>query len=258
MSRRDRFKLSKRLSCIEKMLEAPAACRVPYRLCDVGCDHVHVPIFLAERGIITSALCMDVIPGPLMKARDNLERYGQQDKITLRLSDGLDEYSENEADVLLISGLGGRLISTILEREPEKTLSFREMLLQPQSDAYLVRKTASELGFSIVDEAMVSEDGKFYPVIRFAGSEFPITAPGMTGVSAGDTVYTDAELRYGPVLIGKKDPVLKRYLENGLRKLETVLAGWPENSDPDKKKEMEEEALTIRQTLALFGEGRPL
>ena len=256
MSRRDRIRLSRRLGRIEKMLEKPAACEIPYILCDVGCDHAHIPIILSERGIVKSALCMDVIPGPLIKAEENLDRYGQREKITLRLSDGLCAYREGEADVLLISGLGGRLISDILNREPEKTRSFSEIVIQPQSDVFLVRQSAEELGFTIDDEAMVYEDGKYYPVIRFVRAADPAVQEDSRPAS-GKSALPEADLLYGPVLIRRKDPVLRSYLENGLGKLERVLAGWPEGSDPDRKKEMEEEALIIRQTLSLFTEGRP-
>ena len=66
---------------------------------------------------------------------------------------------------------------------------------------------------------------------------------------------TEEELLYGPVLLARRDPVLKKYLENGREKLAAVLSGWPEGSDPEKKKEMEADAERIRKTLSLFTEG---
>ena len=66
-----------------------------YRLCDVGCDHAHIPIALLGAGIIPGALGMDVIPGPLEKARENLDLYGE-DRVQLRMSDGLDAYRRDD------------------------------------------------------------------------------------------------------------------------------------------------------------------
>ena len=136
-----------------------------YRLCDVGCDHAHIPIALLGAGIIPGALGMDVIPGPLEKARENLDLYGE-DRVQLRMSDGLDAYRPGEADSLMITGMGGKIIRDILLREPDKTLDFQEMILQPQSDQWLVRKALRRLGAGIDREVLILEDGKYYPVIH--------------------------------------------------------------------------------------------
>ena len=62
-------------------------------LCDVGCDHAHVPIRLLQSGCYRRAIGMDVIAGPLGKAAGNLSLYGMEDLVELRLSNGLDAFS---------------------------------------------------------------------------------------------------------------------------------------------------------------------
>ena len=60
------------------------------RLADIGCDHGFVPIYLIQKGIIPSAIAMDVVEGPLSRAREHIRSAGLDDVITTRLSDGLE------------------------------------------------------------------------------------------------------------------------------------------------------------------------
>ena len=123
-------KLSKRLTAIAEMVNTAALGeqkdKTEYCLCDVGTDHAHIPIRLLLDGVIDRAIAMDVIEGPLEKARGNIELYGVTDKVTLRISDGLDAYRIGEAQGLVIAGMGGRIMSRILLREPDKTRDFDE------------------------------------------------------------------------------------------------------------------------------------
>ena len=48
------------------------------RLADVGTDHGYVPIWLLTQGRISSAIAMDVNKGPLLRARENRDKYGLQ------------------------------------------------------------------------------------------------------------------------------------------------------------------------------------
>ena len=142
-------------------------------LCDVGCDHAHVPIRLLQSGCYRRAIGMDVIAGPLGKAAGNLSLYGMEDLVELRLSNGLDAFSAGEADTLVITGMGGTLMEDILLRQPEKTASFSALVLGPQSDPEKVRAALRRLGFIIKKEKLVFEDGKYYPVIRAESGENP-------------------------------------------------------------------------------------
>ena len=108
---------SKRLTAIAEMVNAAGPGerknKTGYCLCDVGTDHAHIPIRLLMDGVIDRAIAMDVIEGPLEKARGNIELYGVCDKVILRISDGLDSYRPGEAQGLVIAGMGGRIMSRI-------------------------------------------------------------------------------------------------------------------------------------------------
>ncbi|MBO5564233.1 MAG: SAM-dependent methyltransferase [Lachnospiraceae bacterium] len=235
--------LSKRLTCLYDFCVL-AGEEAPYILCDVGCDHAHVPIRLLGSGVITRAICMDVIPGPLQKAKENLTLYGCEDGADLILSDGLQQYPGG-ADVLLISGMGGILMAQILLAEPEKVLSFRKIILQPQSEFTALRKALEQLSIRIEDEAMVEEEGKFYPVLY--ASPFKENESGAAALS-------DIELEYGPVLLKKKDVVLKRYLENGLLKIRRILQGFPADGKDEERASLLHTKEQIEQALFLVSE----
>ncbi len=197
------------------------------RVCDVGCDHGFVPIYLVQQGISPSVLAMDLREGPLGAAREHVAAYGLGGQIETRLSDGLHNYNIGEADSLICAGMGGGLMRRILEAEREKTDSFREMILQPQSEIEKFRRFLRENGYGILDEEMLKEDGKFYQVIKAAG-QMQSGSVGCGGIRAADGVAGEElcklEDRYGPVLLRKKTPVFLSFLEREAAVYEEILA----------------------------------
>ena len=205
-------------------------------VCDVGCDHAHIPIRLLQTGAFARAIGMDVLDGPLGKAAGNLDLYGMADRVDLRLSDGLDAYEAGEADTVVITGMGGTLMREILLREPEKTRSIPALVLGPQSDPDKVRDALRGLGFVIEDERLIFEDGKYYPVLRaVSGGESAACRPKDPG-GAGedpasgdlfpaeipDQIRREAEDLFGPVLLSRRDPLLKEFLTRRIAVLERI------------------------------------
>lgn len=152
--------LSGRLQAVSAMVT------VGNRVCDVGCDHGFVPIYLIEQGISPYVLAMDVRSGPLNAAKEHIADRGLESAIETRMSDGLHKYNIDEADTLICAGMGGRLMMRILSDDPAKTESFRELILQPQSEIERFRRWLRMQGYCITDENMIEEDGKFYPMMR--------------------------------------------------------------------------------------------
>lgn len=171
------------------------------RVCDVGCDHGFVPIYLIQQKISPKVLAMDLRKGPLRAAREHVAAYGLEEKIEIRLSDGLHNYKSGEADTLVCAGMGGGLMMRILSEDREKTASFQELILQPQSEIEKFRRFLRESGLRILDENILEEEGKFYQVIRAVGADAPLEE------------LCKLEDRYGPVLLRKKTPVFFAYLE---------------------------------------------
>ncbi|MBQ7007325.1 MAG: SAM-dependent methyltransferase, partial [Oscillospiraceae bacterium] len=128
------MKLSPRLKAAADMV------RCGKKIADIGTDHAHLPIFLVENGICVSAVASDVRPGPIANAKANVEAAGLADKIQLRLASGLDKVSPDEADDIVIAGMGGILMVQLLEVAEWLKDESKHLVLQPQSHAEILRE----------------------------------------------------------------------------------------------------------------------
>ena len=106
----EKIKLSSRLLRCAEMVSKNA------KIADIGTDHAYIPIYLTLNNTVTHAIASDVKSGPLQNAVKNIEKYGLQNNIEARISDGTNEINENEADEIIIAGMGGNVISNILEK----------------------------------------------------------------------------------------------------------------------------------------------
>ena len=123
------------------------------RIADVGTDHGYVPVYLAQTGRIRSAIAMDVGKGPLERAREHIEEYetrspGTGCPIEARLSDGLKELTPEDADTVIIAGMGGELMIRILDQGRHVWDSVKHWILSPQSEQYKVRAYLEMHGYS--------------------------------------------------------------------------------------------------------------
>ena len=83
---------------------------------DIGTDHAYLPVYLVENGIVNRAIAADLRVGPLDNAKETVVSHNLTDKIEMRLSDGLDNFKENEAQEIAVAGMGGLLIASCVER----------------------------------------------------------------------------------------------------------------------------------------------
>ena len=190
---------------------------------DIGTDHALVPVELVRRGIVKKAIAMDVRPGPLSRAKEQISRAGLSDQIEPRLSDGLAALKPQEAETVIIAGMGGELIIRILTVGRHMWDSVAQWVLSPHSEVFKVRGWLLENGFSIEKEDMVCEDGKYYVLMDVKRAEAETGAETEagegTGAEAGlktESPARDAEfvrLLYGDSLIRERNPVLTQYLK---------------------------------------------
>ena len=149
-------------------LEACAAFVRPHvRLCDVGTDHGYLPVALVLRGKIEAALACDVRENPLRTAQAHIAQYGVSAQVHTRLSDGLASVSPQEADDVVIAGMGGDLIVRIVTetdwlRDPAKRL-----ILQPMTKAFTVRHALADLGFALRREQAVLDSHRPYTAMLY-------------------------------------------------------------------------------------------
>jgi len=153
------FTLGGRLQLCASMVRDQTA------LADVGTDHAYLPIWLAKQGRISKAVASDIRPGPLQTARGNIIRYRVQDIVTTRLSDGLKAILPNEAEDIVMAGMGGELIKQILSAAPWVKEGQRRLILQPMTSIPPLRCFLAEQGFAILREQAVMEENHVYTVM---------------------------------------------------------------------------------------------
>lgn len=132
-------------------------------LADIGTDHARVPIYLIKNGTVPRAIASDVREGPLKKALENIEFFGLSDKIELRLGNGMQTLGNNDAECIVIAGMGGELMATLLSDYIPS--GAQRLVLQPMIDPHLVRAALCRVGYRIIAEDIIAENGKMYNVI---------------------------------------------------------------------------------------------
>jgi tRNA (adenine22-N1)-methyltransferase len=218
------------------------------RVADVGCDHGYVSIYLLQKGIADAAIAMDVRSGPLSMAEGHIREYGLSDRIETRLSDGLGELKEGEADGLVIAGMGGKLMMSILDAKDLRTLGIKVAVLQPQSDIPLFREYLRNKGYCTLDERIVFEDGKYYFPMR-------VVIPSESGEGAGGATSSFSQRicdRFGLCNIQRKDELLKDYLEHGREVAQSVLSSLDEEQHRERYREVRDELDDIEEVLEYF------
>ena len=227
------------------------------RVADIGCDHGFVSIYLLESKRASHVIAMDVNKGPLMGAKEHILEAGFENQIEVRLSDGADALKNGEADTFVIAGMGGDLMTKILKKAFAHLDGIDELILQPQAEIFKVREYLWELGFAIVAEKMVYEEGKYYQIIHAKKD-----GVGDTSVDEwisqmksllGDTYATKEQLidvvnQFGPLLLLNKDEVLKQFVTYRIKKQEEIakkIQANAKNKNDERVKEVERESTKL-------------
>ncbi len=163
--------LSKRLMALAAFVKSGS------KVCDVGTDHGYLPAFLYLSGNMKSVTATDIRENPLASARANLDRFGA-DGVRLVLCDGLSSVTREDADTVIVAGMGGEVISGIIDRADFLRDNTVELILQPTTAANQLRRYLAKNGFAVEKETAVSENGKVYSIMlaRFTGNPYALTA----------------------------------------------------------------------------------
>lgn len=205
--------LSCRMQAILNMLQAETqengmlSC-----VADIGCDHAFVSMACIREAIAEHVIAMDVRKGPLSIAQSHIVEYGFEKSVETRLSNGFQALQVGEADWAVLAGMGGELMRTILEAGICHLQNGIGLVLQPQSEPEAVRMYLHKQNYTIIDECFLQEEGKFYTVIKaIKGEEL---CPEMT----------EAQLRYGPIVLRKKEALFAEYLKQEKAKWDDLYA----------------------------------
>ncbi|MGN0520254.1 MAG: class I SAM-dependent methyltransferase [Candidatus Fimenecus sp.] len=140
-------------------------------MADIGTDHAYLPAWCLLNGKAQFAIAADINPKPLANARQTLGTYGLEERIDLRLSDGLQSISADEVQEIVVAGMGGNQIADMIEKTSWLQDETKHLVLQPMTHFEDVRKSLLKNGFQIETERTTAEGQRLYLVIsaRFCG-----------------------------------------------------------------------------------------
>lgn len=206
---RKQLALQPRLHLLARLV--PEGCR----LTDVGTDHGYLPVALLQQGRIAAAIASDIGAEPLEHARRTAMQYGV-DGMDFRLCAGLSGVAPEETDVIVIAGMGGETIISILQDAPWTADGGHRLLLQPMTKAAALRHWLADNGYTFTDEHLVEDKGRIYPILCVKGGVF--------------RPLTEAEALCGVLLAD--DPLYAAYLTEHIIKLRRSAEGLRRSSDP--------------------------
>jgi tRNA (adenine22-N1)-methyltransferase len=226
------------------------------RLADIGSDHALLPTHLAAIGKIAMAVAGELNAGPCEAAKRQVMKCGVGSKVAVRRGDGLAVIEPGEVDVVVIAGMGGALITDILDAGKAKLTGVVRLILQPNVAEDQVRRWLKTNGWRLAGETILEEDGHFYEVLAADRADDPGEADELyngfvlsCGLAAGEELL----LKMGPLLLRRPtDPFVRKW-EGEAKKLDAICRQIERSgSDPaqERLKALRREAEQIREVLA--------
>ena len=226
------MKLPKRLQAIAQMVEKNSI------VADIGTDHGYIPKYLVDNEISKMVIATDISEGSLSKTTSYVEEENLSDVILPRLGSGLVPIKPFEVDTVIIAGMGGVLISEILEADRKKASTFIRFILQPMVGSSELRKYLVTSGFRILDEDLVKEDGRYYEII----------------LAENGLQRFEKEMDYeiSPILINNQHPIWKEFVEWKIATLESIsrdLEAQTSDKSVSRNKELKEVIIQYSEVL---------
>ena len=196
------------------------------KVCDVGSDHAYLPVYLIQNDQIACAIAGEVVEGPYLSAKQTVSDYRMENRIEVRLGDGLQILSkEDDITAVTICGMGGELISRILEAGYNGGhLNGRErLILQPNVAEHFVREWLMNHSYHIVEETVVEDNHRLYEII--------VAEPVDKRVE-----YTELELKYGPILLKESSELSVAKWNRMNRKNKEILEQLQQSKTPQHEK----------------------
>ena len=149
-----------------RLAAAAALCRPGLPVADIGCDHGKLCAALARSGLYPKVIGGDLRPGPLAKARQTIETARCQDRVELRLGDGLSVLSAGEVGTVVIAGVSAQTTWQMLEAAPWVfDPAGPRLVLAPATRHDELRRWLAGHGFRPICDRPVEAGGRWYAVM---------------------------------------------------------------------------------------------
>ena len=206
------IKLNNRLQTVADMIEDGMA------VVDVGTDHAYLPVYLALNKECGKLIATDINEQPLMRAAHTVYENDLRDRVELRLCDGLSGVEPEEVDCIVIAGLGGDTIISVLDSAKWTADSSKTLLLQPMSRSENVREYLLNNGFKIEKEKIAKDGNHLYTImyVKYFTSEHK--------------TYEEW-YRYVGEVTENRDELSRKYVSHQLDRLRTAADGLMKSSN---------------------------
>ena len=203
--------MTKRLNVILAEIE-PCKC-----LADVGCDHGLISLMTLQSKKAKKVLATDISQKCLDKTINLLKENNLENFAEFVCVDGLPKSSK--PDEVLIAGMGGLEIISILENYFLVNDNRPILVLQPMRDEYKVRKFLNNNNYTIIED-FIFEDKKLYRLIK---------------AKRGKQNLTESQMFFGVIENEYKYIEFKKYLEKIVEKYTKKLHNTAKNTLKQQK-----------------------
>ncbi|MBO8156062.1 MAG: tRNA (adenine(22)-N(1))-methyltransferase TrmK [Bacillaceae bacterium] len=215
----DQFKLSARLQSLANYIPSGS------RFADIGTDHAYLPCYVCLHDPDARAVAGELNDGPFQAARQQVNDLNLEDRIDVRQGDGLSILKSGEVDTIVIAGMGGKLITSILDQGQDRLKHVEKLVLQPNVDAHYIRRWLYSHGFSLEDEVIMNEEGYFYEILV-----------AVKNANARLDDLSEKEQYFGPILLKKNGSIFKAKWATVLKKKRFILEQMEHAKHPDTAK----------------------
>ena len=193
------IELSERLRMIASLVPK---CEI---IADVGTDHGYLAAWLLQNQIASHVFATDIHSGPLARAKQTASEYGLNEKMELHLCDGLQFPNASDAQAVILAGMGGETMISILQAA-SWTLHNTVLILQPQSKLSMLCAWLHDQGVELQEAKLCLDAGKRYLAFRAQGAD-------------------QAETSVEELLFRGHDPMFPDYLDSEEQRLRFALDG---------------------------------
>ncbi len=153
---------------------------------DGCCDHGLLGMLLLQRRSADKVHFVDVLSTPMAKLQEQLERFfpaNDEDlacwEVHCQKLETL-QLTRSDKHLVIIAGIGGdKVIEFVTSIKTNHPFAEIEFLLCPVHHNYRVRSAMIKLGLGLIDEKLVTENGRFYEILHLSsGSTEPLSKVG--------------------------------------------------------------------------------
>lgn len=215
------MKISKRLKTIASFISPGSF------FADIGTDHAYLPCYVCLHDNNARAIAGEVAEGPYQSAYETVKSYGLNHNISVRLGNGLEVIKDDSITELVIAGMGGSLISHILENGKQHLKTVQKIITQPNIGEYHVRKWFDENGFIITNERILKENGRIYEII---------VADKNATIDPYQEDRYEKQLFFGPLLLKEKSPIFHEKWSYQFEKQQDIIQQMNQAKTKNKSK----------------------